>query len=226
MVDDLDPKATSEVPAEVSIETDPKDGLEDEVVEDEEVLDNVPTEEEEIKLDNIPDEEEEKKIYPYYVNYKDYGLILSEDDYVNANSYISVEEVTESIIDPDFKSIWLESMSAKAKVNFLIKITYLIDGFGRYQGKKTEERQLLEFPRNGSNIIPSIIKIAALELVTYELVKVEDPDNLNILEEKLGDLKRKYVDKYSSFYSSRRYEMPDSIVGLLSPLTTKLFKLG
>lgn len=104
--------------------------------------------------------------------------------YVTATSYLSVEDADEIIEAQEDSGGW-SGYSDAVKEVILNQSSLAVDGVYPYQNSKTDEDQLLKFPRGSAEIVPDAVRIAtAMMAIQY----ARDEAMKNITSEKIKAL--------------------------------------
>jgi hypothetical protein len=110
----------------------------------------------------------------------------TDQSFTGANSYISATQASEIIKDSDW-----DGLAGGIKESLLIRASGLVDGFMQYQGKRTDDNQLLKFPRDGKKTIPAGVQYATALLAQ----RISEDDAFKGLKsEKIGKLAWEFKD--------------------------------
>lgn len=82
---------------------------------------------------------------------------------VGTNSYCTVAEADAYFAERYGSTNW-SALTTLQKEGLLTMATILLDAYCVFSGTKTDSTQLLEFPRNGSTIVPTSIFTAQFEI--------------------------------------------------------------
>jgi hypothetical protein len=99
-------------------------------------------------------------------------LIRGKNSYVtlfDAENYINTRYLGGSAP----RQAWLHMDGNLDRSRLLIRARDMVDAL-RFPGRKTDTRQVLEFPRNGSKLVPNDIKQAQIELALWLAQAVTD----------------------------------------------------
>lgn len=86
-------------------------------------------------------------------------IVTNSTDYIEANSYLNLEDANIIIESLANKGYWNEIDDENRKI-LLINASLGIDGLIQYQGLPTDPEQVLKFPRNGKTKIPIELEFA------------------------------------------------------------------
>ena len=95
----------------------------------------------------------------------------TESTYVEATSYLTIAQADGIIAGQRGFDAWM-SLSVQVKMVILNQSSLVVDGAFSYKGKRTDENQLLKFPRGGSTSIPAGIGFA-VALLSLQYAKDE-----------------------------------------------------
>lgn len=115
------------------------------------------------------------------------------ETYIVANSYLSLAEANE-IFTADVQAADWAALTDDVKKILLLEATLLIDSSYSYKGSRTSPEQILEFPRDGSTIIPQAIKFATAVMTREQVAGTSGGGVITggIKSEKVGELKTEY----------------------------------
>lgn len=82
---------------------------------------------------------------------------------VGTNSYVTVAEADTYFGDRFGADDWL-ALTEEVKEQLLISAMPLLETYCDWSGEKTDDEQVLEFPRNGDTVVPQAIKNGQCEL--------------------------------------------------------------
>ena len=133
----------------------------------------------------------------------------SESTYVTATSYLTLEEANQIIGSGNNTTQW-NNLDDEVKRFALNQVSLSVDGLFAYQHRKTDDAQLLKFPRNGATLIPQAVKYAvgslALSVTKGEAFK-------NVKAETIGKMSWQFYQTFNGV----TYE----IMSYLRPLKMK-----
>jgi len=112
----------------------------------------------------------------------------ASDNYKIANSYLSLEDANDILRGQKDFNYWNE-LAQEAKEALLINSSFAIDGAISHKGKKTDEEQLLKYPRDGEEDVQLAIKIATA-ILALKVAKNKD----DVKSETIGKLSKVYRD--------------------------------
>jgi hypothetical protein len=136
----------------------------------------------------------------------------TENDYVIATSYLSVTEANELINAQRNSDEW-GLLTLEDKEIALNQSSLAVDGVYAYKDLKTDDSQLLKFPRNGAVVIPASLKYA-VALLALKYSKGED--SRDIKSEKIGKLSWTFGGEQHG-----KNGMTQEILSFLKPLKAK-----
>ena len=135
-------------------------------------------------------------------------FVTSAEDYLGANSYLSIEEAGDCF----------GVVTGEPEKQEVLKLASLVvDGVYQYKGEKTGgDVQGLKFPRSGSEVVPNAVKGAVKEMVSR---LVEDSDLKEVTAETIGKMSWQYAAGETSF------GIPKTVLIILKPLKMRSVRL-
>ncbi len=135
-------------------------------------------------------------------------IVSSKTDYVEATSYINLEDA-DIIADvlPN-KGLWDNLDDEKRKI-LLISASLGIDGLDQYQGLPTDPDQILKFPRNGKESIPLGLDFA---VVKFAVRLSQDLEFREVKKEVTPEIEKEYFQ--NTLATSEIKKDPDVIIFL------------
>lgn len=133
----------------------------------------------------------------------------SSSNYVSATSYLALDEADQIINSSNDSTEW-GALEANVKHFILNQASISVDGLFSYQHKRTDEAQMLKFPRNGATTIPYSVKYAVCSLA---LSISKDEAFKNVKSETIGKMSLQF---YGTFNGAT-----DEIMSYLRPLKMK-----
>ena len=134
--------------------------------------------------------------------------------YVNATSYLTLDEAN-LIIGSNRDSDHWDTLNDDSKQFILNQVSLSVDGLFSYQHNKTDETQMLKFPRNKSITIPQQIKYAVCALA-LSVAK----------DEAFKNIKAETIDKMSWQFFKTFNGATDEVMSYLRPLKMKGVKIN
>jgi len=131
-----------------------------------------------------------------------------QEDYLNANSYITLERAEELIGG----SAW-ESLSEDEKKLVLVKATLVLDGAYAYKGEKVSEEQPLQYPKV-DNEMPTRMELA-VALQAEEILN--NVDFRKTIKEK--------IDKLEWWFDTSGVTLSQKVDMYLKPLKIRTVRL-
>ena len=131
-------------------------------------------------------------------------------------SYLTLESANQLIGASENKEDW-EALDDPVKQFILIRSTLAIDGLMNYQGKKSTDDQILEFPRGDSTVIP--VQVRMVTAILASKFSAEDV---------FSGMTKETIRGLSWEYSGNAATVGDEVVGLLRPFKARTvpFKVG
>ena len=141
----------------------------------------------------------------------------TDEDYIEATSYLSITDADELINAQRNSDEW-SSLAEDDKKVFLNQASLAVDGVYAYKNLRTDESQILKFPRNGAVIIPASLKYA-VALLALRYAKGED--SRDVLSEKIGKMNWTFGSRQNG-----QNGMTQEILSFLKPLQAKGVKIN
>jgi len=143
----------------------------------------------------------------------------TEENSTVANSYLSVEQANLLISKQRGSTTW-DNLQTEEKEMVLVQASYAIDAFQSYQYDKTNEEQILKFPRNGVKKIPLAIEMS-VAMIAIDFSKG--------VEASTGQLiKREVISKFTTeYFSPKEADKTNAsldIASMLKPLKQRTIK--
>lgn len=133
----------------------------------------------------------------------------TDSAYVAATSYLALDEANQIIGSNTDSGQW-DNLGDEVKQFILNQASLSVDGLFSYQSNKTDETQLLKFPRNSLLVIPQAIKYAVCSL---SLSMAKDEAFKNVKAESIGKMSWQF---YKSFNGAT-----DEVMSYLRPYKMK-----
>ncbi len=147
-------------------------------------------------------------------------IVSTPEDFVNATSYLSIDEAEAIIKAQRDGSQWLGLVNEEDRKVLLTQASKSCDGIYQYQGFPTDPAQFLKFPREGSKTIPIAVKLATALLAIRLSIQTGGSRSRqnNIKNEKLGRLAWTYDDSSSTSKTIPNQIEDEEVFTLLKPL--------
>ena len=133
----------------------------------------------------------------------------TDSTFVTATSYLALDEANQIIGSNTDSGQW-DTLDDEVKQFILNQASLSVDGLFSYQHNKTDESQMLKFPRNESTSIPQSVKYAVCSL---GLSIAKDEAFKNVKAETIGKMSWQF---YQTFNGAT-----DEVMSYLRPLKMK-----